>query len=102
MLPPCTRLLKNPRDRADASADDSEDVKETFVAEMVRVKDGKHQNPKAWEMLPACITERQESSEHVKWRCVLRRVSSGVVLEDWQTTSDGSALKASCWRTGRP
>ena len=68
--------MQNPRDRADAGADDPKDAKETFVTERMRVKDGIHQNSKAWEMLTACLTERQESSEHVKWSSVLKRVSS--------------------------
>ena len=49
MLRPWTRLLKNPRYRADASGDDSEDVQETFVTEFKSVG------------APARMTERRES-----------------------------------------
>ena len=49
MLRPWTRLLKNPRYRADASGDDSEDVQETFVTEFKSVG------------APARMTQRRES-----------------------------------------
>ena len=64
VLRPWTRLLKNPRDRADVGADVSEDVKETFVFVMMRVKDGIHHNSRAWEILPACMTERDKSHQN--------------------------------------